>query len=75
VSQNEELCLVKVDIEGGEEMILNELWQIKTTYGVPVYVAFHLNWWEDKNLSRFSFLSADQQNHIAKNPFCEILFE
>ena len=75
VSQNEELCLVKVDIEGGEEMILNDLWQIKTTYNVPVYVAFHLNWWEDKNLSRFSFLSVDQQTHIEKNPFCEILFE
>jgi hypothetical protein len=75
VSQNEELCLVKVDIEGGEEMILDELWKIKTTYNVPVYVAFHLNWWENKNLSRFQFLSADQQNHINSNPFCEILFE
>ena len=69
-----DVSLIKVDIEGGEEFILNDLHDIKLRYNVPLYISFHLSWWKNKNLDRFPFLSEQQKNEIYHNPFTSILF-
>lgn len=66
--------LIKVDIEGGEEYILSDLYNIHTKYNIPVYISFHYDWWKDKNLDRFSFLEDDNKYKILNNPFISILF-
>jgi len=68
------ISLVKVDIEGGEETILNELHEFHTKYHIPLYVSFHYSWWKDKNLYRFSFLTENQIQSIYTNPFISLLF-
>lgn len=70
-----EISLVKVDIEGGEEYIINELYDIHKKYNIPLYLSFHYSWWKDKNLDRFHFLTETQKTTIIRNPFVSILFE
>jgi FkbM family methyltransferase len=69
-----EISLIKVDIEGGEENILNELFDVHVKYSIPLYVSFHYSWWKDKNLNRFSFLSSNVKNKIISYPFISIIF-
>ena len=69
-----DISLIKVDIEGGEEFILNDLYNIHKTYNSPLYVSFHYDWWKDKNLNRFDFLTEHHKNNILNNPFISILF-
>ena len=69
-----EISLIKVDIEGGEENILDELFDLKIKYNIPLYISFHYTWWKDKNLDRFSYLSLDNKNLILEYPFISILF-
>jgi FkbM family methyltransferase len=47
------VSFVKVDIEGGEEFILEELIKNAEIYHWSLWVSFHLDWWEDKNIERF----------------------
>ena len=67
------ISLIKVDIEGGEEFILEDLYNIKNEYNTPIYVSFHYAWWNDKNLSRFDFLSIQNIELIQQYPFISIL--
>jgi len=69
-----EISLIKVDIEGGEEHILHDLFDLRIKYDVPLYISFHYSWWNDKNLDRFSFLTCDNKNQIITYPFTSILF-
>ena len=68
-----EIGLIKVDIEGGEENILNDLNDIYNKYKIPIYVSFHLTWWNDKNLDRFEWLSDTIKNQIQADPFVSVL--
>ena len=70
-----EISLIKVDIEGGEEYIISELYDIHKKYNIPLYISFHYSWWKDKTLDRFYFLTTDQKNKIINDPFISILFE
>ena len=69
-----EISLIKVDIEGGEEYILNDLYDIYSTYNIPMYISFHYSWWKDRNLNRFSFLTEEQKSTIIREPFISLLF-
>jgi FkbM family methyltransferase len=69
-----EISLIKVDIEGGEENILDDLFNIHIKYSIPLYISFHHSWWKDKNLDRFYFLSSNIKDKILSNPFISILF-
>lgn len=69
-----DLALIKVDIEGGEEFILEDLHAAATGRQIPLYVAFHVDWWDNKDLSRFSCLSDAQRHLLAADPFASILF-
>jgi len=68
------ISLIKVDIEGGEEYILDDLYNIYTQYKVPLYISFHVSWWKNNNLSRFKLLSNHHLAAIKHNPFISILF-
>jgi len=69
-----EISLIKVDIEGGEENILNDLFDIHIKYNISLYISFHYIWWKNKNLDRFSFLSSEIKNKIILYPFISIIF-
>jgi FkbM family methyltransferase len=69
------LSLIKVDIEGGEEYILNDLYNYGKEYNVALYISFYYSWWNDKNLDRFLFLDSNHKNTIYNNHFISILFD
>jgi len=69
-----EISLIKVDIEGGEEYILNDLYNIHKKYNIPLYISFHYEWWKNKNLDRFDFLTKIQKDNIVKCPFVSMIF-
>ena len=69
-----EISLIKVDIEGGEENILNDLFSIHEKYKTPLYISFHYSWWNNKDLDRFSFLTSIQKYKIKSDPFTSIIF-
>ena len=70
----ENISLIKVDIEGGEQYILNDLFSIHQTHNIPLYISFHYSWWTDKNLDRFPFLSEDYKKTIITYPLVSLLF-
>lgn len=69
-----DISLIKVDIEGGEEHILNDLYTIYDKYNINLYISMHYTWWTNKDLSRFTFLTEDQIQIIQHNPFISLLF-
>jgi len=69
-----QISLIKVDIEGGEENVLPDLFDIHQTHGTPLYISFHYDWWKHKDLDRFEFLTEEQKRQIRENPFVSILF-
>lgn len=69
-----DISLIKVDIEGGEEYILSDLYELYNKYKIPLYISFHYSWWKDMNLNRFVFLSEEQKNNIRNYPFTSLLF-
>lgn len=69
-----EISLIKVDIEGGEENILDDLFVIHEKFKVSLFVSFHYDWWQNKDLDRFDFLSSSQKNTIRDYPFTSLLF-
>jgi len=68
------VSLIKVDIEGGEESILQDLYTLHSRFLIPLYVSFHYTWWSDKNLDRFAFLTNEQKHRIRADPFVSLLF-
>jgi FkbM family methyltransferase len=69
-----QISLIKVDIEGGEEIILDDLFKFYSETSTPMYISFHYSWWNNKDLDRFKFLSNDHKQQIIRNPFISILF-
>jgi FkbM family methyltransferase len=68
------ISIIKVDIEGGEEFILHDLYSLHKTYSIPLYVSFHYSFFKDKNLDRFDFLTEEQKKIIRNTPFPSIIF-
>lgn len=62
-----EISLIKVDIFGNEENILNDLYNINKQHKIPIYITFNYNSWNDKNIDRFTFLSQEDKNNIISN--------
>jgi len=69
-----QVSLIKVDIEGGEEDILEDLFRVNSSLRIPIYISFHIDWWKDKNIDRFSFMTIEQRNSLRQNPFHSLLF-
>lgn len=77
------IAFIKCDIEGGEENILQDILQFSFYNQCPVYMSFHLSWWQSKNINDFKDLfglfetncpSSDVCEYVRKNPFASILF-
>jgi FkbM family methyltransferase len=68
------VSLIKVDIEGGEENIMDELLELNRKYKIPLWLSFHIGWWKDKNYKRFNF---DDYiiKELEKNLFSSILIK
>jgi FkbM family methyltransferase len=67
------ISLIKIDIEGGEEFILEDIIFISQTYNIVILVSFHYDWWVNKNLDRFN-LSNELKNYIINHPFSDHIF-
>ncbi len=48
-----EIGLIKVDIEGGEENILLDLCKVCIENKIPILISFHVDWWINKDIKRF----------------------
>jgi FkbM family methyltransferase len=49
------VAIVKIDIEGGEEYLLNDIITLVHTHKIPTLVSFHFGWFSDKSsLVKFS---------------------
>lgn len=70
-----QISLIKVDIDGSEEKILERLHSVHMQHNVPLYVKFRYDLWNDKNLDRFHFLTENQKTSIRSNPSASILFD
>lgn len=70
-----DISLIKVDIEGGEENILYDIFNIHDKYNVPVYIRFYYSQWSDKNLDRFTFLTHEHKSSMMSDEFVTILFD
>lgn len=66
-------CLINVNLEGKEESILDDLYNIHTRYNVPLCIHFAYDKWVDKNLDRFTYLS-DENKQCLYNDSHSIMF-
>lgn len=81
---NDSIGFIKCDIEGGEEFVLADLLKQR----VPVYISFHIPWWENRDVSRFKDLfktakivyrdgliqEENPTSWLASHPFGSLLF-
>jgi FkbM family methyltransferase len=51
-----DIGLIKVDIEGGDEDVFEELVLVGSKYGWKIWISFHYGWWKDKNVNKFEHL-------------------
>jgi FkbM family methyltransferase len=75
------ISLIKLDIEGGEEHILEEILNYCLEYSVPAYISFHLSWWSEEgkkttfsNFSKLFNSFGHNVNEIVQNPFGSLVF-
>jgi FkbM family methyltransferase len=78
----ENLGFIKVDIEGGEEHIIPQLFTEASKIECPIWLSFHVSWWNDMNVERyldyFKMSTVDTDiliNTLKNTPICDILFE
>jgi hypothetical protein len=65
---------IRVDIDGKEEDILSDLYNIHIKYGTRLFINFNYSKWNDKDIDRFPFLSLRATEIIRVYPSCYILF-
>jgi len=69
-----DVSVIHVDLDGTEENIIEEIYNIHKTYSIPLYVRFCYTEWKDQNLDRFAFLTREQKDKIICDSNCYILF-
>ena len=80
------LSAIKVDIEGAEEHILDQILNYLRTTTTPCIVSFHYTWWRHHRLDQFDFTgiraeTLDQQflpdvkQWILKDPFISVVLQ
>ena len=62
-----DVSLIKVDIEGGEENIMEDLFLTCSAHKIDLYLSFHTKWWQDKNFHRFEHLYRMCKNHTLED--------
>lgn len=77
---NVNIGMIKCDIEGGEENIINDILAHGYNYHIPIWMSFHVKWWKKHKLEDFSNifdLFYDSNifiEDIKKNPSKSVLF-
>lgn len=66
--------LIRLDIDGKEEDMLSDLYNIHIKYGATLFVKFNYSKWKDKNIDRFQFLTQKAKDIIKAYSSCYILF-
>ncbi len=76
--------LIKIDIEGGEENIINDILRIYLERGIKIYLSFHYSWWKNKETlfklrevfqkCRTNLHHQNVVDYVLKNPFGSVLF-
>ena len=68
------ISLIRLDIDGKEEDMLSDLYNIHIKYGATLFIKFNYSKWKDKNIDRFQFLSQKAKDIIKAYSSCYILF-
>ena len=68
------ISLIRIDIDGKEEDMLSNLYNIHIKYGATLFIKFNYSKWNDKNIDRFQFLTQKAKDIIKAYSSCYILF-
>lgn len=68
------ISLIRIDIDGKEEDMLSDLYNIHIKYGATLFIKFNYSKWNDKNIDRFQFLTQKAKDIIKAYSSCYILF-
>ena len=68
------ISLIRLDIDGKEEDMLSDLYNIHIKYGATLFIKFNYSKWKDKNIDRFQFLTQKAKDIIKAYSSCYILF-
>lgn len=68
------ISLIRIDIDGKEEDMLSDLYNIHIKYGATLFIKFNYSKWKDKNIDRFQFLTQKAKDIIKAYSSCYILF-
>jgi len=75
LKETKDVSFIKVDIEGGEEHIIPELFETCSKHNISLWISFHYDWWKDPNIDRFAkwfSLATNEKNiteFVKKQPF------
>lgn len=58
------VSFINLNINGDEEAVLQDVYTYSNTNSVPLYVTFYYSNWLNPDLTRFAFLTTDQQTAI-----------
>lgn len=85
IQRNLDLSLIKIDIEGAEEYLLDNLLEYLKSSDVPVLISFHLTWWRKYSLNDFDFQDiiitdtdenpVDLHKMLGQDPFFTFIFK
>lgn len=68
------ISLIRIDIDGKEEDMLSDLYNIHIKYRATLFIKFNYSKWNDKNIDRFQFLTQKAKDIIKAYSSCYILF-
>jgi hypothetical protein len=68
------ISIIKVDILGSEELILNDLLEFYEKHKIPMLISFYYDLWNNKDISRFKLLSDEYKSKIKQTSLISILF-
>ena len=68
------ISIIKVDILGSEELILNDLLEFYEKHKIPILISFYYDLWNNKDISRFNLLSDEYKSKIIQTSLISILF-
>jgi len=68
------ISIIKVDILGSEELILNDLLEFYEKHKIPMLISFYYDLWNNKDISRFNLLSDEYKSKIIQTSLISILF-
>ena len=81
-----DIGFIKIDIEGGEESVMEDVMNFSTKNKIPILISIHILWWKNKDVSRFIHLFrglriesdsnqviTDVGNYLLQNPMGSLL--